>query len=238
MKQLVTNNLKFQQSSAGSSNFPSQPVPNPRGNASVKLPRPITADSRPNANPQSRPKRAVPLPFPSRTVSARKLESDEELLKMFRKVETNIPFLDAIKQVPKYAKFLKELKIKGSREIGGVVLALTKTDGLTTGTLRALPQKCRDPRIFSVPCTIGDCTFVDTMLDLGASINVMPASIYRSLNFGDLEPTGMTIQLANRSIIQPVGVLEDVLIQVNELIFPTDFYVLDMEEETFEKDPP
>ncbi|RDX82796.1 hypothetical protein CR513_36376, partial [Mucuna pruriens] len=70
------------------------------------------------------------------------------------------------------------------------------------------------------------------MLDLGASINVMPASIYRSLNFGGLEPTGMTIQLVNRSIVQSLGVLEDVLVQVNELIFPVDFYVLDMEEET------
>ncbi|RDY14625.1 hypothetical protein CR513_00277, partial [Mucuna pruriens] len=64
----------------------------------------------------------------------------------------------------------------------------------------------------------------------------MPVSIYRALNFGDLEPTGMTIQLANRSIIQPLGVLEDVLVQVNELIFPTDFYVLDMEDETSGKE--
>ncbi|RDX82177.1 hypothetical protein CR513_37066, partial [Mucuna pruriens] len=157
---------------------------------------------------------------------------------MFWKVEINIPLLDAIKQVPKYAKFLKELcvhkrrKIKGSREIEGVVLALTKNEELTAGIARALPKKCKDPGIFSIPCTIGDCTFANAMLDLGASINVMPASIYRSLNIGDLEPTRMTIQLANRSIVQPLGVLEDVLIQVNELIFPIDFYVLDMEEET------
>ncbi|RDY05406.1 hypothetical protein CR513_10775, partial [Mucuna pruriens] len=95
-----------------------------------------------------------------------------------------------------------------------------------------LPKKCRDPGIFFVPCTIGDCTFANAMLDLGASINVMPASTYRSLNFRDLEPTGMTIQLANRSIVQPLGVLEDVLVQVNELIFPADFYVLDMEDES------
>ncbi|RDX79480.1 hypothetical protein CR513_40094, partial [Mucuna pruriens] len=74
------------------------------------------------------------------------------------------------------------------------------------------------------------------MLDLGASINVMPASIYRSLNFGDLEPIGMTIQLANRSIVQPLGVLEDVLVQMNELIFLADFYVLDMEDETSGKE--
>ncbi|RDX89903.1 hypothetical protein CR513_28298, partial [Mucuna pruriens] len=125
--------------------------------------------------------------------------------------------------------------MKGNREIGGVVSALTRNEEFTTGA-QALPKKCRDPGIFSVPCTIGECTFTDAMLDLGASINVMPASIYRSLNFGDLEPTGMTIQLANRSIVQPLGVLKDVLVQVNELIFPTDFYVLDMEDETFGKE--
>ncbi|RDX64268.1 hypothetical protein CR513_57192, partial [Mucuna pruriens] len=102
-------------------------------------------------------------------------------------------------RIPEYAKFLKELcihkrrKIKGSREIGGVVSALTKNEEFTTGATRALPRKCRDPGIFSIPCTIGECTFADVMLDLGASINVMldlgasinvmPALIYRSLNF-------------------------------------------------------
>ncbi|RDX84522.1 Retrovirus-related Pol polyprotein, partial [Mucuna pruriens] len=160
---------------------------------------------------------------------------------MFRKVEINIPLLDAIKQVPKYTKFLKELcvhkrrKIKGSKETGGVVSALTQNGAITTSAL-TLPKKCRDPGVFSVPCTIGECTFASAMLDLGASINVMPTAIYRSLNFGDLEPTGMTIQLANRSIVQPLGVLEDVLVQVNELIFPADFYVLDMEDETSGKE--
>ncbi|RDY00566.1 Retrovirus-related Pol polyprotein from transposon 17.6, partial [Mucuna pruriens] len=249
-------NTVSQLQSAGSSNLPSQTIPNPRGNASVvtlrsgkelpqptlqQLPRSAEADSEPNADLQSRPETTVPLPFPSRTTSARKPKSDEELLKMFRKVEINIPLLDAIKQVPKYTKFLKELcvhkrrKMKGSKEIGGVVSALTRNEEITIGA-PTLPKKCRDPRIFSIPCTIGECTFVDAMLDLGASINVMPASIYRSLNFGDLEPTRMTIQLANRSIVQPLGVLEDVLVQVNELIFPTDFYVLDMEGEASGKE--
>ncbi|RDX94167.1 hypothetical protein CR513_23481, partial [Mucuna pruriens] len=181
--------------------------------------------------------KTVPLPFPTRTLSARKPDSDEELVKMFRKVEINIPLLDAIKQIPKYAKFLKELcvhkrkKMKGSVEIGGIVSALTRSEDFTKGA-QALPKKCREPGIFSVPCTIGDCTFIDAMLDLGASINVMPTSIYKSLNFGDLEPTRMTIQLANRSVVQPLGVLEDVLVQVNELIFLVDFYVLDMKDET------
>ncbi|RDX82606.1 hypothetical protein CR513_36578, partial [Mucuna pruriens] len=89
------------------------------------------------------------------------------------------------------------------------------------------------PHNFLCPiCTIGDCSFADVMLDLRTSINVMPILIYKSLNFGDLEPFGMTIHLANRSVVQPLGVLEDVLVQVNGLIFPANFYVLDMEDET------
>ncbi|RDY13917.1 hypothetical protein CR513_01097, partial [Mucuna pruriens] len=164
--------------------------------------------------------------FPTRTFSARMPESDEELLKMFLKVEINIPFLDAIKQIPKYAKFLKELCVHKRKKM--------KKGVESRGVQQALPKKCRDPRIFSVPCTIDDCTFVDAMSDLGALIKVMPTSIYKALKFGDLEAFGMTIQLENRSVVQPFGILEDVLVQVNELIFQTDFYVLDMEDKTSE----
>ncbi|RDX74545.1 hypothetical protein CR513_45696, partial [Mucuna pruriens] len=234
--------------SAGSENLPSQIIPNPRGNASVlslrsgkELQKPRSANTKSKSDANSQPPQQAsptPVPFPSQTLSTRKPESDEESLKMFRKVEINIPLLDAIKQIPKYAKFLKELcvhkrkKMKGGVELGVIVSALTRNDDLTVGTRQALPKKCRDPRIFSIPCTIGDCTFANAMPDLGASINVMPTSIYKSLNCGDLKPTGMTIQLANRSVVQPVGVLEDVLVQVDELIFPVDFYVVDMEDET------
>ncbi|RDX91428.1 hypothetical protein CR513_26602, partial [Mucuna pruriens] len=208
--------------SIGSGNLPSQIILNSRGNVSAITLRSDTT---------------VPLPFLTRTLSTGKLETDKELLKMFRKEEINIPLLDAIKQIPKYAKFLKELcvhkrkKMKGGVELGGIVLVLTRNEDFTTRAQQALPKKCQEPETFSVPCTIGDCTFVDAMLDLGASINVMPTSIYKSLNFGDLESTGMIIQLVNRSVVQPLGVLEDVLVQVNELIFPVDFYVLDMEDE-------
>ena len=69
------------------------------------------------------------------------------------------------------------------------------------------------------------------MLDLGASINVMPYSIYSSLNLGPLEETGVVIQLADRSNIYPRGVVEDVLVQVDELVFLADFYIIDMEYE-------
>ena len=70
------------------------------------------------------------------------------------------------------------------------------------------------------------------MCDLGASINVMPLSIYQSLNVGSLKETGVVIQLAERSVVYPVGVLEDVLVKVNELVFPANFYVLDMKDDS------
>lgn len=69
------------------------------------------------------------------------------------------------------------------------------------------------------------------MLDLGVSINAMSAFVYRSLRLGNLEPTGVIIQLANRSVANLLGISEYVLIQVKDQIFLADFYVLDMEDE-------
>lgn len=68
--------------------------------------------------------------------------------------------------------------------------------------------------------------------DLGASINVMPFSIYASLNLRPLEETRVVIQLADRSNVYPGGVVEDLLVKVNDLVFPADFYILDMEDES------
>ncbi|RDX97218.1 hypothetical protein CR513_20019, partial [Mucuna pruriens] len=228
IEQLANNVSQLQ--SAGPSNLPSQTIPNPRGNASA-LPRSTDVNLELDVDSQMPlQNKTIPLSFPTQTISTRNPESDEELLRMFRKVEINISLLDAKKQIPMYAKFLKELcvhkrkKMKASVEIGGIV-----------SEHKHYQRNAEIPEIFFVPCTIGNYTFVDAMLNLGASINVMPTSIYKSLNFGDLEPTRMTIQLANRSVVQPLGILEDVLVQVNELIFPTDFNVLDMEDEILGK---
>ncbi|XP_024958968.1 uncharacterized protein LOC112499934 [Cynara cardunculus var. scolymus] len=84
--------------------------------------------------------------------------------------------------------------------------------------------------MFTIPCKVDNVSVNQTMLDLGASINVMPYAIYSSLDVGPLKPTDMVMQLADRSIVYPKGVLEDMLVQVDELVFPKDFYVIDMEE--------
>ena len=125
------------------------------------------------------------LPFPSRFATMKKEEYEKEVLETFRKVQVNIPLLDAIKQVPRYAKFLKELctnkrKLKGNEIVnfGKNVLAILQGNIL---------PKCIDPGRFTIPCTIGKVRFERAMLDLGASINVMPSSIFASINLGPMK---------------------------------------------------
>ncbi|CAN6552293.1 unnamed protein product [Malus baccata var. baccata] len=166
--------------------------------------------------------------FPSRFMQTKKEEAEKDILETFRKVQVNIPLLDAIKQVPRYAKFLKELCTTRKRMSTKEVVKVG--ENVSAILQRKLPPKCKDPGSFTIPCVIGNTRFESAMLDLGASINVMPYSIYASMNLGALKNDGVIIQLADRSNAYPKGVLEDVLVQVNNLVFPADFYVLEMDE--------
>jgi len=128
--------------------------------------------------------------------------------------------------VPRYAKFLKKLCTAKRKLIGSEKISVG--ENVSAVFQRKLPPKCQDPGVLSVPCKIGNLCFDKAMLDLGASINVMHRSVYDKLNLGELKKTSVMRQLADRSSIYPDGVLEDVLVQVNELVFPADFYVMNM----------
>ncbi|CAN6583783.1 unnamed protein product [Malus baccata var. baccata] len=168
------------------------------------------------------------VPFPSRFKQTNKEEAEKDILETFRKVQVNILLLDAIKQVPRYAKFLKELCTTRRRISNKEVVQVS--ENVSAVLQRKLPPKCKDPGSFTIPCVIGNTKFEHALLDLGASINVMPYSIYASMNLGELKNDGVIIQLADRSNAYLKGVLEDVLVQVDNLIFPADFYVLEMED--------
>ncbi|XP_050945501.1 uncharacterized protein LOC127150853 [Cucumis melo] len=166
-------------------------------------------------------------PFPSRLAPKKKeTPKEEELLEMFRKVQINLPLLDAIQQVLRYAKFLKELctnkrKTKERPMVSQNVSTLLK---------RNIPKKCNDPGMFSLPCVIGNRLISHAMLDLGASINVMPYNVFKDLELNNLQKTSVCIQLEDRSFISPLGIVEDVLVKIDKLIFPVDFYILEMNE--------
>jgi len=168
-----------------------------------------------------------PAPFPSRLVKNTKNEFDPDLLATFSKVEINIPLLEAIQQIPKYAKFLKQI-CTNKRKLHGKV---SVGENISSIIQRQLPPKCKDPGMFSISCSLGDGVIDQAMIDLGAALSVMPYSTYLSLNLGPLSHTDVVLQWADRSLITPEGVLEDVLIQVQHLIFPIDVYIVKMEED-------
>ena len=113
---------------------------------------------------------SIPLPFPPRAIPNKKMEeAEKEILETFRKVVVNIPLLDAIKKIPRYAKFLKELcthkrKLKGNERIS----MGRNVSALIGKFVPHIPQKCKDPRTFCIPCIIGNSKFQNAMLDLGA----------------------------------------------------------------------
>ncbi|KAL0303149.1 UNVERIFIED_CONTAM: hypothetical protein Sradi_6183000 [Sesamum radiatum] len=155
-------------------------------------------------------------PFPERFAKSKKEEEEKEILETFRKVEVNIPLLDAIKQIPRYAKFVKELctskgKLKGNERV-------SMGENVSAILQRKLSPKCKDPGTFSIPCKIGLIGIKRAMCDLGASINVMPLTIFKSLHVGPLKETGVVIQLADRSVVYPEGVLEDFLVQEDRFL--------------------
>ena len=92
------------------------------------------------------------------------------------------------------------------------------------------PAKLQDPGDFCIPCCIGNIQIERALCDLGTSVSLMPLSLYRRLTSLDLTPTTISIQLANCSIRQPVGILEDLPVRVDEFVVPCDFFVVDMEE--------
>src|SRR5262249_51786828 len=94
-----------------------------------------------------------------------------------------------------------------------------------------LPQKVKDPRSFTIPCIIGTRTISKALADLGASINLMPYSLFKTLNLSKPKPTRMSIQLADRSIRYPRGIIEVVLVKVDKFIFLVDFVIMEMEED-------
>jgi len=149
----------------------------------------------------------------------------EKFLEIFQQVKVNIPLLDIIKQVPTYAKFLKDLctQKRHTQVPKNIILA----SGLSDVLSQSMPVKYKDPGYPTISCTIGDKTINKCLLDLGASVNLLPYWVNQQLGLGELKPTKVTLQLADLSVKKPIGEIEDVLIRVGEFIFPIDFIVLE-----------
>ncbi|XP_057747079.1 uncharacterized protein LOC130966307 [Arachis stenosperma] len=171
----------------------------------------------------------LPLPYPQRLQRELKDQQFPKFLEVFKKLEINLPFAEALEQMSLYAKFLKELikKKRSWNEKETVVL----TQECSAVIQRGLPPKLKDQRSFIISCTIGNMTLEKALCDLGASINLISLSLMKKLAIEEVKPTRMSLQMANRSLKILNGVVENLLVKVGEFIFPADFVILGMEEE-------
>ncbi|RVW61595.1 Transposon Ty3-I Gag-Pol polyprotein [Vitis vinifera] len=148
-------------------------------------------------------KKHMPPPFPQALRGKKPIKNASEILDVLRQVKVNIPLLDMIKQVPTYAKFLKDLcTVKRG-------LNVTKQAFLTEQVSAIIqcksPIKYKDPGCPTISVNIGGTQVEKALLDLGASVNLLPYSVYKELGLGELKPTSITLSLADRSVKIPGG---------------------------------
>ncbi|XP_010546414.1 PREDICTED: uncharacterized protein LOC104818494 [Tarenaya hassleriana] len=131
--------------------------------------------------------------------------------------------------MPSYAKFLKDILAR-KKTVEKETVALTKE--CSAVFQHDLPRKMADPSSFSIPCKLGNLFIEHALCDLGASVSLMPLSIFKRLGAGELKPTQMILQLADRSTKRPAGILEDMPLKVDDYYIPVDFVVLDMDADS------
>ena len=168
------------------------------------------------------------LPYPKTPSKKDQERQYARFLDIFKRLQINIPFMEAMEQMPTYARFMKELLTRKRKVPEETVRLEEKCSAIIQKTL---PMKAKDPGSFTIPVTIGSLPVGKALLDLGASINLMPLSMVKRIRTLEVKPTRMILQLANRSVISPYGVAEDVLVKVDKFVFPVDFVIVDMEED-------
>ena len=172
-------------------------------------------------------KKTMPPPFPQALRGKKKIPNQAEIWEVLRQVKVNIPLLDMIKQVPTYAKFLKDpCTVKKGL---GIEKKAFLTEQVSAIIQSKTPVKYKDPGSPTISVNIGGTCIDKELLNLGASVNLLPYSVYKQLGLGELKPTNITLSLADRSVKIPKGIVEDVLVKVDKFYYPVDFVVIDTE---------
>ncbi|XP_074277630.1 uncharacterized protein LOC141601264 [Silene latifolia] len=151
-------------------------------------------------------------------------------MEVVKNLQASLPFTKLVTQVSAYAKFLKEIltKKKTFNEVETVAFIAECNAALQAN----LPPILKDPGSFSIPYHIGSIAIDKALCDLGDSVSVMPYSICQKVNMGQLRVTNMILQMADRSLKRPLGVLEDVPVRVGKYFIPVDFIVMGMAEDS------
>ncbi|GJS52619.1 reverse transcriptase domain-containing protein [Tanacetum coccineum] len=201
-------------------------IPKPKAKKTVNVEIQDLNSPRPNSY-QSK------LPYPERM---KVRENDKpsaqhsRFLKMFKQLRLEIGLKDALIEMPKFNKWLSSL-LRNKEKLEEIAITTVNAE-CSAIIMNKVPEKLEDPRKFLIPCALQELDRTSALADSGASINLLPHSIYKKLGLEALTPTRMTLELANRSITHPMGIAEDVVVRVDGFTFLADFVVVN-----FEPDP-
>ncbi|XP_078168500.1 uncharacterized protein LOC144563001 [Carex rostrata] len=168
--------------------------------------------------------------FPGRLKNEKTDKQFAKFLELMKQLHVNLPLTEVMTQMPVYTKFFKDI-LSNRRKLEEVQMVSLDTN-CSAMVMNELPKKLDDPGKFSIPCSIGNVQFKRALCDLGASVSLMPKSVYDRLGVGELKPTRISLQLADQSVKLPLGVVEDLPIQIGKFFVPIDFVVVDMDEDT------
>ncbi|KAL4284010.1 hypothetical protein GQ457_16G015110 [Hibiscus cannabinus] len=153
-----------------------------------------------------------PPPFPQRLKKQKQDYQFKKFMDILKQVHINLPLVEALQQMPNYAKFLKDMVTRKKRIEEFETAAATETC-LALMHIK-VPAKITDPDSFTIECLIGHNYPTKALCDPGASINLMPKSVFQKLGIGEAKPTTVMLQLADHSYVQPEGKIEDILVQL------------------------
>ncbi|GJW94292.1 reverse transcriptase domain-containing protein, partial [Tanacetum coccineum] len=190
---------------------------------------PVVQTQAPIDEPVVAPKPKPSIPYPSRANKQKLREKDDNLaskfVEIFRELHFELSFADALLHMPKFASMFKSLLNNKEK-----LFDLAKTpvnENCSAVILKKLPEKLGDPGKFLIPCDFPEIVECLALADLGASINLMPLSIWKKLSLPELMPTQMILELADRSTTSPSGIAKDVFVKVGKFHFLADFVVVD-----------
>jgi hypothetical protein len=168
------------------------------------------------------------IPYPQRLANMKLDKQYARFVELLKKLNVNIPFTDVVTQMPTYAKFLKDI-LSNRRKLDDETVTLTEK--VSAILMNKLPPKLQDPGSFTIPCSIGSTKFNRALCDLGASVSLMPKYIFDRIGVGELVPTRISLQLADRSVKYPVGQVEDLPLQVGKFYISIDFVTIKMDKD-------
>ncbi|GJS86312.1 DNA-directed DNA polymerase [Tanacetum coccineum] len=187
----------------------------------------ITSD--PVAQPSNKIQ-MLPIPFPQRLRKEKEEAQQKKFLEKLKQLHINLPFIKALAQMPKYAKFLKGLLRNKARL--EEACTITMNERCSAILLNKLPSKEKDLGSFTIPYDIGQLHINNALVDLGASISLIPYTMYEKLGLSEPKATRMSLELADRSIQYPKGIIENVLIKVDKFVLSINFVIFDMPEDS------